>query len=243
MHKKSNISLLSFVFAVVIVLVVALVLVHSLRRTTYVTLPSDTPDTEQDTQLGDGDNSLNTISVTTDTVQTIVASLNRSDHRRTIRIEQFWSGGSGTRDVTVTIWGDYQRLDETVLEGRVEHSIATQDTLYMWMDEDSQMYTSPLGDFTLDQMQGIPTYEDVLAIDKQDIVEAYYDTHADLRCIYVETQADGYTTCYWVSVDNGLLVAAERLEGETLIYTMEVVSEEALIDVEAYFVLPDGTEL
>lgn len=65
--------------------------------------------------------------------------------------------------------------------------------------------------------QAIPTYEEILALPPETITQADYRTVSDVRCIYVETAEDewGYTQRYWVSVDTGLLVVAERLyDGE-----------------------------
>lgn len=61
----------------------------------------------------------------------------------------------------------------------------------------------------------------------------------------METAADeaGYVERYWVSVDSGLLAAAERECGGEIIYRMAAltVSYEG-IDAED-FTLPDGTVL
>ena len=51
------------------------------------------------------------------------------------------------------------------------------------------------------------------------IAAADYRSVSGVNCIYVETVQDpeGYSQRYWVSVETGLLVAAERLlEGETI---------------------------
>ena len=66
-----------------------------------------------------------------------------------------------------------------------------------------------------------------------------------MNCIYVETAADayGYVLRYWVSVDTGLLVAAEKqLDGET-VYRMWETSSELDPIIETEFTLPDGTDL
>ena len=49
---------------------------------------------------------------------------------------------------------------------------------------------------------------------------------SDVRCIYVETAEDewGYAQRYWVSVDTGLLVVAERLQKGETVYRMAALS-------------------
>ena len=79
----------------------------------------------------------------------------------------------------------------------------------------------------------------------EEIAAANYQTLSDMNCIYVETAADayGYVLRYWVSVDTGLLVAAEKqLDGET-VYRMWETSSELDPIIETEFTLPDGTDL
>ena len=72
-----------------------------------------------------------------------------------------------------------------------------------------------------------------------------YRALEELRCIYVETAEDkaGYSLQYWVSVDSGLLVQAEkRLRGE-LIYRMSAPQVDQTELDASKFALPDGTPL
>ena len=61
----------------------------------------------------------------------------------------------------------------------------------------------------------------------------------------METAPDGegYFQRFWVSVDTGLLAAAERYQGETLIYRMTALAVELVHPDSALFALPDGTDL
>lgn len=243
MDKKRNINRLSLVFAVLIVMVVAFVLGNGFSRTTTITLPTTSLDASQALDE-EAEEVIVPIVVTPDTVQKVIASLVRSnEYVRTIRMEQLWDGGSGLREVTVSQFGDCQRLDETLLDGREQHIITSADAYYLWYDEETQVYQTALGAFTPDQTLGIPTYEDVLALDMADILVASYDQLSGMRCIHVETAADeaGIRQRFWVSVDSGLLVAAERLEDDVSIYRMAVLSQEELPTPNALFVLPDGT--
>lgn len=243
MDKKRNINRLSLVFAVLIVIVVAVVLGNGFTRTTTITLPGSVVDTSLTPDQQEED-VIVPISVTPETVQAVIASLVRSDeYRCTIRMEQLWSGGSGLREVVVTQLGAYQRIDETLADGREQHTITTQDTYYLWYDEETQVYQTVLGDFTPDQTLGIPTYEDVLALDVAQILTATFDQRSGVRCIQVDTAADqdGYRQRFWVNVDSGLLVAAERLQYDVSIYRMAVIAEEPLPSPNTLFVLPDGS--
>ena len=48
---------------------------------------------------------------------------------------------------------------------------------------------------------------------------------------------------YWISVESGLLVAAERLQYEHTVYQMESLSVTVGEPPDSVFTLPDGTLL
>jgi hypothetical protein len=61
----------------------------------------------------------------------------------------------------------------------------------------------------------------------------------------VETAPDegGYTLRYWVDVNTGLLVAAEKMFGEEAVYRMASLEVDRSMPAETFFLLPDGTAL
>jgi hypothetical protein len=92
---------------------------------------------------------------------------------------------------------------------------------------------------------GIPTYERILFYQPGDIAAADYRMLDSVECIYVETAPDdgGFVERCWVSVQSGLLCAAERTQDGALIYRMSAMEyETGTADAEA-FVLPDGTQV
>ena len=91
----------------------------------------------------------------------------------------------------------------------------------------SELYYESAAAFTADEEQGIPTYEDILRLDKKRIAAADYRLLDTVDCIFVETAADdgGYIERYWVSVSDGLLCAAEKLQGEDVVYRMAGMSD------------------
>ena len=110
---------------------------------------------------------------------------------------------------------------------------------------------APISDTTIasaltqDAEQGILTYEDILALPPERIAAADYRALEGVNCIYVETEPDdaGYVERYWVSVSNGLLCAAEKLQGEDVVYRMAGMSVDSGNVAEDAFTLPDGTVL
>ena len=90
--------------------------------------------------------------------------------------------------------------------------------------------------------QRIPTYEDILKLPVRSIAEADYQDLSGIPCIYVETvpDQDGYVQRYWVSVETGLLTAAERLLDGTPVYQMASLALDETLPATADFTLPDG---
>ena len=85
----------------------------------------------------------------------------------------------------------------------------------------------------------------MVQLEPEQIADAGYEIYGETPCIYVEVAGeDGPTERYWVSVDSGLLVAAERREGDTLVYRMtKPVPLQTPCPADGEFSLPDGTLL
>ncbi len=160
-------------------------------------------------------------------------------------MQQFWDSGSGTMENTVTVSGGWTRVDQTLARDRVRHSVTDGRMTYIWYNSQRTVYEAQAGEISADMEQAIPTYEDVLDLPMEEISAANYQTLSNMNCIYVETAADayGYVLKYWVSVDSGLLVAAEKLlDGET-VYRMWETSADLNPTIGSEFTLPDGTDL
>ena len=73
----------------------------------------------------------------------------------------------------------------------------------------------------------------------------YDDSRGGIPCIYVEVSAPGGERVdrYWISVESGLLISSETLEGEELLYRMTAYSPIQSCPSGTTFQLPDGTVL
>lgn len=188
------------------------------------------------------------VEVTPNTVQSLIADLERYEsYRRTVAVEYFSAGGGSVGAVTAQVWvdGGWTRTSATLSSGSVEHSIVGEGTLWLWYDKGRSVYSGPAGEKTADLTQRLPTYEDVLALDKKDIITAGYEERDGQPCVYVEANGLlGSVERYWVSVNSGLLVAAETEQDGAVVYAMtarDVVSP--LDQTSGIFVLPDGSVL
>lgn len=243
---KRTQKLVTWGIVILVVLVVLLMLVSNLRRSSRVILPDTSTDTENSAEQPAEGGTLTVVEVTPETVQAAIATLHRPEaYSRSVTVEYLWSGGSRSVEMNVFVSGGWSRTDRTMPDGQVRHTVTNGETTYIWYNSESDVFSGPAGDISPDAEQAIPTYEEVLALLPEQIAQADYRMVSDVRCIYVETAEDdwGYTQRYWVSVDTGLLVVAERLQdGETVYRMASLAVDETAPDVRN-FLLPDGTDL
>ena len=239
---KKNMS--AFVtITVLTILIVVLLGANSIRRTAHIHLPDE--NALQESESGEADGSaINQIAVTPATVQQAIATLQRPEsYTRTVTVEQIWSGGSGVTNSTVCVLHGWTRVDTQLKDGSLRHSVTDGETTHIWYGAEENVYTGAAGEFSADAEQAIPTYEDVLEVPVENILRAGYRSYSETNCIYVETRlSGGAVLCYWVNVSDGLLTAAEKYEGETLVYRM-TASASSGAPLEEQFTLPDGTNV
>ena len=184
------------------------------------------------------------VEVTPQTVQSLIASLERYEsYRRTVAVEYF-SAGQSVGAVTAQVWvdGGWTRTAAALSSGAVENAVVGEGTLWLWYDNSSKIYTGPADEKSSDLTQRLPTYEDVLGLDKNDITGAGYEERDGQPCVYVEAAGPlGAVERWWVSVNSGLLVAAETEKGGQVVYTMRARDVVSPLDqTDGVFVLPDG---
>ena len=245
--EKQKVSRVAVGFIVLVVLVIVLMFSNSLRRSSRITLPpADSAAGETGQSPSAGGEGLGVIAVTPETVQAAIATLDRPEqYSRIIRVEQFWEGGSGSFETTVTVSGRWTRTDRVLTEGHTRHTITDRETTYIWYGAEQEVFIAPAGDISPDDEQAIPTYEDILALPPETIAAADYRAASGVNCIYVETAEDnlGYAQRYWVGVETGLLVASERLLNGETIYRMASLTADLSVPPADRFLLPDGTVL
>jgi len=235
---------ITWTFAALAVLVVVIMLVNTLRRPEELVLPDSTPPPDQTDGVSGANSNLTVVEVEPETVQAAIATLARPEnYRRTVTVEQFWSGGSGSYEIAVAVRGPWTRADRTMPDGRVRHSITGPDTVHIWYNNEAEVYSASAGGISADSEQTIPTYEDILLLDPAGITAADYRSISGVSCIYTEAETEAYTLRYWVSVESGLLVAAEKLSGGEILYRMASLTVDQTEPADSEFTLPDGTVL
>lgn len=240
--------------AVLIIVVVLAAVGYSFFLNLFAPTPSldlanpDAPQSTDPVERHSGQAEGVVVEVTPRTVQSLIADLERYEsYHRTVAVEYFDNGGEPVGTVSAQVWADggWVRTSAVLSSGVVEYSIVGDGTLWLWYGKAGPVYSGPAGGKTADLVQRLPTYEDVLELNKADITAAGYEERGGQPCVYVEV--NGLLGCverYWVSVDSGLLVAAETEKEGVAVYVMtaeDVVSP--LEQISGVFVLPDGTVL
>lgn len=183
------------------------------------------------------------VEVTPDTVQSVIAALDRLESYS--RVVTTTLEGS-TAAVSVWVDGGWTRSDMILPSGLLVHTIVGDATVWRWYDGDDSAVTWPADGSSMDiEGQRIPTYEDVLALEKSSITAAGYEEKNGFACVYAEVnipQLDQRER-YWVGADNGLLVAAETETGGEVVWSMASDAPEVPVSDNASFTLPDGTVL
>ena len=242
--RKRRVTPIGAAFVALVLLVLLFVVRGALHRPAHVVLPQDASSSDvSDASLDDS--AVGRIAVRPDTVQSAIATLERpARYSRAITIERYYSGGSGVDRSSVSVDGAWMRVDTEQASGAQSHTISNGERTWVWYGG-SELYYESAAAFTADEEQGIPTYEDILRLDKKRIAAADYRLLDTVDCIFVETAADdgGYIERYWVSVSNGLLCAAEKLQGEDVVYRMAGMSVDSGNVAENAFTLPDGTPM
>ena len=190
--------------------------------------------------------------VTRETVQAVVSTLARLEtYSRSVIIESFWEGGQSTDQIEVAVRDGVTALRIFPYVGNEKRIVVTPDNLYIWYRGDRHVFIGAVGSSgdgtrTADEYQMLSTYEDILKLDRNYIIEADYATYNDELCIYVVYLSPnfGYTVKHYLSISLGLVIAAEEYdETGMLIYKM-TAGECSVGEADpAMFILPDGTNL
>lgn len=238
-QKNRTILVVAIAITVLAAVFVSLILPSLTNRPPEVVLPN----VEQDLAGAEGKTFL-PVEVTPDTVQEVIASLSRPEnYYRQLTVGLYWDGGSGGSQVEIWADGDYVRT--AISNGDItQYRLVGDGTLYLWYAGDKTWKERKSQTDTADLAQRIPTYEDVLALDPEQIISAGYEQKNDRSCIFVEVNKEGGNIDrYWIDTDSGLLSAAESRSGDTITYEMAEIQLTAPVEAKLTFALPDGTVL
>ncbi len=246
MAKQRKIQISIIVVMLVMVSVFAHILLGDFRdgeRDIAISLPSKVQGTTVQDPGGatpQVNTDLEQIVVTKENVQAVIASMSRpSTYHMTIKSKNHY--GKATKNRTIDYWvKDGNSRTRTVSDGTIRNEVYWNDKAYLWNEGSTTYETYARGSFSSDASAGILTYEDVLAQDSSQIVEARYDTYNEIPCIYVAAQDKNlkYLYEYYVSLAEGLLIYGAVTKETTPIFTCDVDSLTVGVYDETVFALP-----
>ena len=237
---------LPYLGAVAVLLAAALLLAHRFgwfdTSTAPVVLPDTSPYAAPSPPEGRG--GLVPAKVTPETVQAVVATLSRPDgYSRQLQVESSWLGGEAVWQVRVWHKGTGTRIRITPeAEGEPAKDVLILDKeIRIRYEGDERVFESSAGSPAMtDALQLIPSYEDVLALAPEQIEEAGYVEQDGVWLILVAAREEptGCLMRYFVSIETGLLEAAERWDGDERIYGMHAQQADLAAPEDEVF-LPD----
>lgn len=180
-----------------------------------------------------------TIEVTPETVQTVIATLQRIDsYARTLTVERYSSAGRRTE--TLDVWARGGSCRITVHGDPVKNVLLSGLDKWVWYSDREGIFHGTARDGDPDAYQTLLTYEDVLTMPASRITDAGYTDYDGTDCIFVRYTEGPFSydhRCY-IAVDTGLLMGQETYDGEALIYAMHSTVPEISTPDEALFLPP-----
>ncbi|MDR1130978.1 MAG: hypothetical protein LBL15_00975 [Oscillospiraceae bacterium] len=185
------------------------------------------------------------VEITPDTVKTVLEKtiVRTESFSRSYTMTNLWDGGENVSTLSYSQNGENIRL--SVDDGySVRNILILGDDLYLWYDGFPGDYRSKLAESgagaEADRFSGLITYEELMYVPREDILDAFYAEHAGQPCIFAayKSGALGYVYRLYISIETGLLVSMEKYDGDTLIFTMASVSTELTTPPDSVFEIP-----
>ncbi len=245
--NRRKMMIFAYGSAFVILVILAFYLFDISGKTPAVILPTPNVSSSAASPRPGGNTGINgkTLEVTADNVQSVIATINRQEnYSEKITVTSLWTGGKAEYKITAFARSGSYRLSVSGPSVTGKNIIIAEGKVYVWYDGSGSYYSGNAGTETAlyDRFEMIPTYEEILKLTKDDILEAGFIQYNTEPCIYVRAQSGefSYFYEYYVSVNTGLLTAAFTYDDKTLIYSMAADSVAPTVPSADMFKLPDG---
>ena len=205
-----------------------------------ITMPSPTAESSG----GSEGDSLSKLDITPETLKYVLEDIIRSDSfSRAYSVKTYWEGGESESFVKHWSLGDKTKL---VIERRNEtkNILICGNEVSIWYDGDKRALTANLSEDLvrreIDRFSGLLTYEDIYALDQDDILDAGYGEKFGQACIYAKYRQGvfNYVSHIYLAIDSGLLVSSETYDGDRLVNSMELLAAPSSTPEESIFELP-----
>lgn len=232
-----------------VIAVIGILFIGNIRqsRRDAIVLPDAAQSTQPESRHDADEPSL--LVVTRENVQNIVRNLRRPQYyHQTYTITRQMNGAAS--ETVAELWVSDTRVCAVLTgTGGEKHILTNGQTLYVWYAADGNVRELPVSpDMTLDELIGIPTYEQVGAMPPDAVTDGEFitdDRYDSGQQIFVAAEENSVRRECWISLDYGLLTESILKSGGETIYDalqtgLEILAagDEAFDDV---FVLPDGS--
>ena len=251
--RRVRVITLTGVLVIVLIIGFSLLINYLSRDIREIPLPgAGASSSSPETSGMQENNGLEHVVVTKDNVQDVIATLDRPvSYTRSVRIEIMYEGGMTPPYEIRTSVNDgatAMKISGSGISAN-KNIVIAGSRIYIWYDGDKTPYVRPAESpedekKSSDEYQMMMSYEDILKLDKSSIKDVgYVEYGSGEYCIYVQyvTELLNYTAKCYISVDSGLLIHAEKYDGNTLIYKMTTSDYSPSEPDLSVFVLPDGT--
>lgn len=185
------------------------------------------------------------IELSADNIQSVIKSLERYEsYSASFTVTSYWSDGQSVSDMSVWKRGSNFRVS-WAQNDLIKNTLISDGSIYTWYSDSPELvFSAPLSDFSSrhgDSFARLISYEELLSLPVENILETGYIDKLDTPCVYVsymKSDSTDYVNQIYVSVISGLPIAAEIYEGERLIYSMESVSSELSTPKDDIFAPP-----
>ncbi len=251
--KRGKLVIFSIISTICVVAAVAIVLLYlnMSEDTAEVRLPEESSGVSSDVGAdNEGEGELNELvyaELRPDTVQYVLEIIEKpKSYSCKYTVESFWDGGKGNFNVSVYVKDGVFSVS-ILNDAYMKRSIFTDEDYYIWYVDEDDYYEGTRGSAIDEeriaeaaQMSG--SYETLMELEIDDILETKYMQMESAYCIYVKAEigAFGYISEYYIYPDTGLLLKNDIYDGDKLIYSMN--SSDLMLSVpnDECFLLPGG---
>jgi hypothetical protein len=193
---------------------------------------------------------LERVEITRDNIQAVISTLHRPEiFSRNVFVESFWGDGQAVFHFHISVYNGVTSIASNTQNRAERRTIVTHDRQYIWYANESEPFVGEIGSPAnplrlADEWHMLPTYEDVINLDRDVIIDAGYVDFEGVTSLFVTYRSpllDNIRT-YYISIRHGLVIGAEVSDrnGEP-VFSIRAGNPED-VDMDA-FLLPDGTNV
>lgn len=220
MNKK-----LFIITASAVIVIIAAVILFSVFGSSSDTPTVNLPDPTDESSGSAG----SLLTVTPENVQVVLSNITATgEYSREYNVTTFWSEGNSTADVKVWKDGDKMRISHKQ-DDVTKNIIFSDGMVYIWYGDSDKVFSASLSEYetsNLDLYARLVSLQEIMDVPAEQITDAGYVEKLGENCIYAEYTVDdesNYVNRIYVSVDTGLLVAAEMTQNDKMTYSMSSI--------------------